>query len=375
MDWRYYKKTEQRLSLLGLGCMRFPLVAGTNEIDEEKAQEIVDYAYINGVKYFDTAYNYHHGKSEEFTGRALKKFPRGDYLVADKMPTWLIEEEGGVEAIFKNQLKRLDLEYIDYYLVHSLNDEHYELFKKYNVYKFLKQMQHAGKIGKIGFSFHGGNELLARVISEQAWDFAQLQINFMDWNDPEADAKTKYEMLEQAGIPCLVMEPVRGGALATLAPEAEALLKSAAPGESVASWAIRFAAQLPNVLCVLSGMSSLEQIADNINTVSPLKPLSEGEQETLFEALRLHREKLTLPCTGCRYCMDCPSGVDIPAVFGAYNKYMLAKRPWMLSSLRKTMTEGGYFDGCTKCGACSPRCPQGIDIPEKLAEIFELCRA
>lgn len=363
-----YKQTGLKVSGLGMGCMRLP----QNEdgsIDYEAGFAMVDYALAHGINYFDTAYGYHGGKSEGFVGAALKRHPRESFLLASKMPGWMVKEYADVERIFQEQLDRCQVEYFDFYLCHALSASGLEIYDKVEILPFLNRMRKEGKIRRLGFSFHDSPEVLKRICAMNDWDFAQLQLNYLDWI--AQDAKGQYEILTERGIPCVVMEPVRGGALAQLSPDASALLKDARPADSTASWAIRFAASLPNVLTVLSGMSNMEQMEDNVKTMSDFQPLSEAERETLMKALELYRANATIPCTGCRYCMDCPAGVDIPGVFKAYNHYGIERNGQKFLEEYKAL-EGCQADLCVSCGACQRVCPQAIHIPDRMKEIASL---
>ncbi len=366
MKYRHFKPCGSEISLLGMGGMRFPTLQN-GKIDEKRSQEIIDYAYENGINYFDTAYMYHDGKSEEFIGRALKKYPRESYNLISKMPGWFVKEQGDVEKIFNTQLKRCGVDYFDFYLLHSIMEDNFDsYYVKYNIFDFVNEMKKQGKVRHIGFSFHDTPEFLEKVIDMYSFEFAQIQLNYLDWD--LQNAKKQYEIIKSRGIQCIVMEPVRGGALADLCPKANELLKSVCPDKSIASWAVRFAAEKENVLTVLSGMSSMEQIVDNVKTVSELKPFSEAETKALSEALELYRNKDRIPCTGCRYCMDCPSGVDIPAVFAAYNEYVSGGSKEDFLYAAKSLGSAGS-QSCVECGACMRHCPQGIKIPENMRKI------
>jgi predicted aldo/keto reductase-like oxidoreductase len=360
-------------SKLGLGLMRLPRIQNDKEdIDYDKAKEIVNYAYENGITYYDTAYFYHGGTSEEFTGKALKEFPRDTYLLATKMPGWALKTEEDLDNIFNEQLRRLQTDYIDYYLYHSVNQSTLPNFYKYNCYEFLMKKKKEGKIRKLGFSFHDTPQVLKQLIDEFEWDFAQIQLNYLDWE--LQDAKTQYRLLEEKNIPCIVMEPVRGGALAELGEKANNLLKSLRPDKSIASWAIRYCASLPNVQTILSGMSNMEQIVDNVNTINNFEPLGNEEYEYLEKALRIYREKDKVPCTNCRYCLDCPSTVDIPKVFDIYNDYVLDMDKDRLKTRLNDIESSRQAGNCTDCKNCMEKCPQSIDIPNMLGTILALVK-
>lgn len=368
MEYRKLRGTEEAISLLGMGCMRFPTIGDTGEIDEAEAQKIVDYAYEHGVNYFDTAFMYHGGKSEGFIGRALKKYPRESYNLITKMPGWEIKEPSDVERILNLQLSRCGVDYFDFYLCHSVRENNFAFYEDNHVFEFLTEMKKQGKVRHIGFSFHDTPEVLEKVIDKYPWEFVQIQLNYLDWE--LQDAKRQYEIIKSRGIQCIIMEPVRGGALADLCPEANRLLLQAQPDKSIASWAIRYAASLDNVLTVLSGMTSMEQVQDNVATLSKFAPLTDTERSVLDKALDVYKKKDTVPCTGCRYCMDCPFGVDIPGVFAAFNEYVIDRKeqPFLeaYAALEKEKASAEY---CKSCGKCMKLCPQAIEIPEKMGLI------
>lgn len=366
MQTRPFQNKEQ-ISLLGFGTMRLPRTAkDRQDIDEETGRKMVNYAIANGVNYFDTAYRYHDGRAEAFLGEALEKYPRDSYYLATKMPFWLAEGPADLDRIFEEQLKNCRTDYFDFYLIHNVNEAVWETAEKYKVYDFLKAKQRAGKIRHIGFSFHDSPKLLRKVISAYAWDFAQIQLNYLDWK--MQDAKQQYDILTEKKIPVIVMEPVRGGSLAVLSPKATDILKAAAPEKSTASWAIRYAASFPNVLTVLSGMSDPAQLKDNIETLSDFKPLSEEEYKAIEKAADAYRTSMEIPCTYCRYCMECPSGVHIPKVFAIYNRqrtHEAVGRTYFDAEYR-LLGEERQAHRCTRCGVCLSKCPQGIRIPDEL---------
>ncbi|MCL1853263.1 MAG: aldo/keto reductase [Peptococcaceae bacterium] len=373
MDTRAYKDTSDRVSLLGFGCMRLPVVGGNQKrIDVGKAREMVDFALARGVNYFDTAYPYHMGTSESFVGEALGQYSRESFFLATKMPLFSVKQQRDVGRFFREQLKRCRTDYFDFYLMHSVNEELLAIAEQFDVYGFLKRKQEEGVIRRLGFSFHGGTELLQRLVDRYAFDFAQIQLNYVDWE--LQDARRQYEILTAKGIPVIVMEPVRGGALAALNDAAREVLRAADSQVSPASWALRYCASLPNVLCVLSGMSTMEQLRDNVATFSGFQPLSAAEYDVVGRALAAYRSKGAVPCTACGYCMDCPSGVDIPRVFGLYNEWRMTGDKISYSIGLEQLGEGKHAGCCTDCGQCVELCPQGIPVPERLKEIERLVR-
>ena len=373
MKTRQYKNTGDQISLLGLGCMRLPkLDPDKPEIDIPKAEEIIDYAYQNGINYFDTAYPYHGGQSEIVTGQALKKYPRESFHLATKFPMFKLSSADEIAPLFKEQLEKCQTDYFDFYLCHAMNKQRFDLMKETGLYEFLKKKKEEGVIRHLGFSFHDKPEVLQQIVDEYEWDFAQIQLNYLDWE--MQDAKTQYEILTEKGIPVIIMEPVRGGSLASLCEESDAIFKEAAPDKSIASWALRYAMSLPNVMVVLSGMSTMDQIIDNVATASSFEPLTEEEYAVIDRALVTFKEKKTIPCTGCRYCMDCPAGVDIPKMFAIYNQFAISKKAENFKNDYLAVDEHHRADRCVACGACMIPCPQGIAIPDRMAEIVEMAK-
>lgn len=389
MNYRRIKGIDKDISLLGFGCMRLPkLFENKEDIDFDEAQRLIDFAYENGVNYFDTAYGYHNGMSEDFIGRALQKYPRESFFLATKMPGWVgsVRQPGGAKKLFEGQLKKCRVDYFDFYMFHSVNfEESYNtVYEEAGVADYLFEERKNGRIKKLGFSFHGSVELMKKLLPLHDWDFVQIQLNYLDWDN---DAKVLYELIEERGIPCIVMEPVRGGRLVNLCEESVKILKEAAPDKSTASWAIRFAASLPNVLTVLSGMSTFEQVEDNIKTLSVFSPMTAGEYSVLGRALGAYLKTSPIPCTACRYCMDCDSGVDIPGVFDVYNncaesgnlpmgvenhdENFKKKSDFFLNAFSQ-INEPSGADKCTGCMECVEKCPQKINIPNEMQRISKL---
>ncbi len=365
---RRWKDSALTLPLLGFGCMRLPRITPDNPaIDYPTVKKMIDRAMLAGCNYFDTAYMYHGGESEKCLGELLKSYSRDAYYLADKMPVGFAKKESDVERIFKEQLARCKTDYFDFYMLHALDKANWELAKKFHACEFLRKMKKEGKIRKLGFSFHDTPETLQTIVDAQEWDFAQIQLNYLDWELYRS--REQYEILTKAGIPVIIMEPLRGGALASLSPEATEILHKADPDSSNAAWALRYVASLPNVLCVLSGMSLPEHMEDNIKTFSPLKPLTDNERKTLDLALKAYRKRLAVPCTSCRYCMPCPVGVEIPKIFGIYNQYKISGNKWLFKNNYKAIPEDSRASECVNCKRCVKHCPQKIDIPEELKKI------
>ncbi len=364
MDYRYPSTLSREVSLLGFGCMRFPKVSpDTPDIDVTKATEMVRLAYESGVNYFDTAYIYHGGTSEQFIGSVLRSYPRDSYMLASKMPLWCVKEASDIPRIFEEQLQRCGVEFFDNYLMHALDSQSVKKMVEYGAYEYLQAQREAGRIRNIGFSFHDSPAVLSDILGRWKWDFVQLQLNYVDWQLQNAQAQ--YEIATKAGIPVIVMEPIRGGALAA---GAEVLAK-AEPGASPASWALRFAGSLANVMTVLSGMSDMSQVRENISTFSPLVPLDGQERQVLHQAAEAYMATRTVPCTGCAYCMPCASGVKIPQVFAAYNGFCTSHDVQAFADDYAMIGSEHTAGSCTGCKACKQACPQAIDIPKKLEEI------
>lgn len=371
MRYRTYRSSGIRTSLLGMGCMRLPNIDGDRtKIDAEKAQAIIDLCYKRGINYYDTAYVYGDGASERFIGQALSKYPRESYYLTDKMPPWVLKSREDVARIFQEELDRCGVDYFDFYLCHNVNEETIGIFldPELGVIPYLEEMQRQGKIRYLGFSSHGTPETLKKFADLRAWDFAQIQLNYLDWEFQ--DAKQQYEILTERNIPVMVMEPIRGGRLASLCPEADALLEDIRPDRSIASWALRFVADLPNVQVILSGMNSMEQLRDNLQTLSRNEPLTVEERETLQQALSIFRKRFTIPCTGCGYCAGCPMELDIPAFLRTYNEYVISGEPMSLESILEHPGDR-QPKACVGCGQCAEHCPQHIDIPRCMLELAD----
>ena len=355
------------LSRLGYGNMRLPQVEPhfTAPIDFPRAKEIVKACYEQGVNYFDTAYIYHGGMSEVFLGEALSEYPRDSFYVADKYNAWA---EPDFRKQFATQLERLKMDRIDFYMLHGISEDTADTYLHNGAIAYFREEQEKGRIGYLGFSFHGSLAVLETVLNHTKWDFVQLQLNYYDWM--HGVARQQYERVAAAGIPIFVMEPVHGGLLASLTDEGNALLKACAPEKSVASWALRFVMGLPQVAVILSGMSTMEQTLDNLATVAAGETLSQEESAIVEKACGLLHEQVAAPCTACRYCVPhCPQGLDIPMLLEMYNDYKLGGA-WRLSRLNG-LKENERPTACIQCGACAPHCPQQINIPDLMLEMAE----
>ena len=361
-------KDEIKLSRLGMGNMRLPEKVTENgtSIDYEAAKAIIDNAMKAGINYYDTAYIYHGGESEVVTGKALAEYPRDSYYVADKFN---YQANPDFKAQFAEQLNRLQMDRIDFYLVHGVQDYFIDDAIKCGCIEYFDQMKKEGKIRYFGFSFHGTPAALRKMLSVYSWDFVQIQLNYYDWL--YESAKELYDILDEAGIPIMVMEPVHGGMLADLGEKANAILKEAQPDTSVASWAMRWVKSLPRVQVILSGMSNLEQLEDNIGTISEGADVTEAEKELIEKACAIVRNNTAVPCTKCRYCTpNCPMELDIPYLLSQYNEAKIGGT-WRLGNLATVVGEK-LPSTCISCGACTGHCPQSFDIPKYMAELAEM---
>ncbi len=365
----------QDIPKLGFGLMRLPKIEG--EIDIEQTKRMVDYFLENGFTYFDTAYVYEGGKSEMAVKEALtSRHPRETYQIATKLPPMMVKEEADLERIFNTHLERMGTDYIDYYLLHSLDVDKVKAVDEFDMWAFCKKKKAEGKIRHYGFSFHDEAPLLEEILTAHPEaEFVQLQLNYADWESNSVQARQCYEIALRHGMPIIVMEPVKGGALAELPPAADALLKAAAPGKSAASWALRYTAGLENIVTILSGMSNFKQMEDNVACLKDPAPLSDEEKAVIAAVVDVINSIPTVPCTSCRYCIDgCPMKIDIPGVFSAFNEYKIygnlqrAKGHYGFA----TMGGAGKASDCIACGACEAICPQHIAIIEELGNAATL---
>ncbi|WP_418696611.1 aldo/keto reductase [Bacteroides sp.] len=402
MTYRTNPTTGDRVSLLGYGCMRWPTRKRSDgegdEIDQEAVNELVDYAIAHGVNYFDTAPVYVQGLSERATGIALKRHPREKFFIATKLSNFnsTTQTREGAIALYRNSFKELQVDYIDYMLLHSIGsggmDALHARYLDNGMLDFLLKEREAGHIRNLGFSYHGDVEVFDYLLAhhdEYKWDFVQIQLNYIDWkhakemNDRNTDAEYLYNELLKRGIPAVIMEPLLGGRLSRLNDHLVGRLKQHRPQNSVASWAFRYAGTFPNVLTVLSGMTYMEHLQDNLRTYSPLEPCTEEELELLEDTAQRMLQYPTVPCNDCKYCMPCPYGLDIPAILLHYNRcvnegnvpksgqdenYREARRAFLVGYDR-SVPKLRQASHCTGCNQCNPHCPQNIDIPKKLQEI------
>ena len=367
----YVDFQDKKLSLLGFGTMRLPLLPdGT--IDEAQTVEMTKLAIEQGVNYFDTAYPYHNGLSEVVMGRVLKAYPRESYYLATKYPGHQLCSEYNPEEVFEEQLKKCGVEYFDFYLLHNVYEKSLDTYldPRWGILDYFKEQKRLGRIKHLGFSSHGRVEFLEKFLDlcGEDMEFCQIQLNYLDWS--LQNAKAKYDLLTARGIPVWVMEPVRGGRLAKLTENEAAKLTVLNPDVSSASWGFRFLQGLPNVKMVLSGMSDMAQMEDNLNTFDRRNPLNEQEYEVVMNLAE--GMKKSVPCTACRYCCDgCPAGLDIPLLISVYNDLKFSKSV-NTSMLIEFMPDEQKPSACLACGKCARICPQGINIPQVLKELDEI---
>lgn len=369
----YRELCGEKISALGFGAMRLPVINGDDaKIDESKAEEMVDYAYEHGINYFDSAWTYHGGNSESFMAKVLSKYPRESYFITSKFPGFIPELAGKVEEVFEEQIKKTGLDYFDFYLVHNVVEVDIDTYLNPNsgIVPYLIEQKKKGRIRHLGFSAHGSAETIQRFLETYGdeMEFCQLQVNWVDWKYQHADKKI--ELLRKYKLPLWIMEPLRGGRLANLKEDEIAPLKALRPNESAAGWAFRFLQSIDIAGVTLTGSSSLEQLAENIAVWEEDKPLSDEEMTVLLSLAETLSKGV--PCTGCKYCVSqCPKVLDIPRLIALYNDDKISNG-WRITGLfLKFLPEYTQPSCCIHCGKCTEVCPQGIKIPDVLAELAE----
>ena len=367
MEKRKMENLGIETSLLGFGCMRFPTLEN-GEINEPEAERMLDKAIAEGVNYIDTAYPYHGGKSEIVTGKVLKKYDRDSFYLATKLPLWLVNSLEDVDRLFEEQLAKLQTDHIDFYLMHALGRERWDAMKKLGVVERLAKLKEEGKIKYLGFSFHDSYEVFEEILNYRDWDFCQIQLNYMDAQE-QAGLKG-CELAASKNIPLVIMEPVKGGSLAVFADDIMEKFHAMDAQASAASFALRWVGSLPGVKVILSGMSTMEQVEDNLNTFRSFRPLSEQEQGMIREVTDTLRSRVQNGCTGCRYCMPCPAGVDIPGCFGVWNTYHMYQNYNMVKGRwENELGDAKQAKNCVKCGKCEQACPQKLSIRQDLERV------
>ncbi len=371
----YREFQDLRLSALGMGAMRLPVFSSDEaDVDVKAAEEMIDYAMAKGVNYYDTAWPYHGGKSETVLGSALKKYPREQFYLADKFPGYDLANIDKVESIFEEQLKKCQVSYFDFYLFHNVCEMNIDSYldPKYRIFDYLVKQKKAGRIRHLGFSAHGNYDVMKRFLEAYGheMEFCQIQLNYLDWKFQEADKKM--ELLREYHLPVWVMEPLRGGRLASLDQPYEEQLKALRPKESIPAWAFRFLQSLPEVTVVLSGMSNMEQLRANIETFGEEKPLEEKEKEALLAIAGEMVEKIALPCTACRYCVShCSKELDIPFLLSLYNEHCFTEGGFIAPMALSSLPADKQPDACVGCRNCEAVCPQQLKISEAMADFAQ----
>lgn len=363
MEYRKWYDRDIKTSLLGFGAMRFKTING--EIDEEKANKLIDYAYNKGVNYFDTAMPYTDGKNETFVGKSLKRFKRDTFFLATKLSIGYLKTKEQVESAIEKQLKTLQTNYIDFYLLHALNKNTLKLIKEWNIIDLVKKWKEEGKIRNIGFSFHDDYDTFKEILDMYDWDFCQIQLNYID-TEIQQGIKGYYDLRERE-IPVIIMEPIKGGKLASFNKNVSKILTDYNDKASLASWALRWVGSLDGVKVILSGMNEMEQVVDNINTFEHFTPLSEEENKLIDNVAGKLHNIIEVDCTNCKYCMPCTVGVNIPGNFAIFNDYAMYENQndtkWRYNNLKNNSQEASM---CIECRECVSKCPQHINIPEEL---------
>ena len=361
-----------KLSALGMVAMRLPVMAGDDSaIDEAATAEMVAYAMERGINYFDTAWGYHGGHSEEVMGRVLSRYPRESFYLATKFPGYDLSNMDQVEAIFEKQLKKCGVEYFDFYLFHNVCEMNIDAYldEKYGIYPYLMKQKKAGRIRHLGFSAHGSYEVMKRFLEAYGseMEFCQIQLNYLDWSFQGAEAKV--ELLHSYGIPVWVMEPLRGGRLAALPEETMEKLRTFRPEEKAPAWAFRFLQSVPGVTMILSGMSDFQQLQENIHTFETDQPLQKEEMDTVLAIADEMLGKTALPCTACHYCVShCPKQLDIPSLLDLYNEHCFTGGGFLAPMALMAIPKDKHPDACIGCRSCEAVCPQQIKISEAMAD-------
>ncbi|HEY8364428.1 MAG TPA: aldo/keto reductase [Haloplasmataceae bacterium] len=359
-------KSDVTNSLLGFGCMRFP--TKNDKIDRELTAQMLEYAYEHGITHFDTAYPYHDGESEIFLGEFLKRWDRKTFTLSTKLPIWLVKKYEDFEYYLDEQLKRLQTDYLDFYLLHALNKERWEIAVNNNIFQFFKEAKEKGKVRYIGFSYHDDKDTYQKIGNSYDWDFCLQQINYIDYDKQQGIEG--YELMAKRNIPVWVMEPLKGGNLANLSSDITAEFKKVRPDDSCAKWAFRYVHTLPGVKLILSGMSSLEQVIENIKIFENIEPLNDIEMQTIAKVRDMINKRIKIPCTGCNYCLPCPNGVEIPKNFKIYNNaYMYNNLNAGKYNYKFMLKEEEKAVNCIECRECVGKCPQQLDIPNLLEEV------
>lgn len=369
----YKDYQNMKLSALGMGTMRLPVVNGDDaQVDERATAQMIDYAMKKGINYYDTAWGYHNENSELVVGKCLKSYPRDSFYLATKFPGYDLSNMDKVEEIFEKQLEKCQVEYFDFYMFHNVCEMNIDAYlddEKYGIFTYLMKQKEAGRIRHLGFSAHGSIDVMKRFLDAYGkhMEFCQIQLNYLDWTFQ--DAKGKVDLLNENHIPVWVMEPLRGGRLATLSREEETKLKTLRPDENIPAWAFRFLQTIPGVTMVLSGMSDFEQLKDNIHTFESEKPLSKQEKDELLAIAAEMLKTAGVPCTACHYCVShCPRGLEIPSLLQLYNEHCFTGGGFLAPMALMALPEDKRPSACVGCRSCEKVCPQQIKISEAMAD-------
>lgn len=368
MEKREFEKLGIEASLLGFGCMRFPLDKDGN-IEEVEAEQMLDLAIASGITYIDTAYPYHNGDSEPFVGRVLKKYERNSFKLATKLPIWKINSQEEAREVFESQLKRLDVDYVDFYLLHALDADKWKKVLEYHIIEMCEELRQEGKIKYLGFSFHDEFHVFEEIIKAHQWDFCQLQLNYMDMGIQAGQKGV--DLANELGVPLVVMEPIKGGSLASLPDDVTQMFKDYDNDSTLASWALRYVGTLPGVKVILSGMSTLEQVEDNLKTFQNYHNLSDEELAIVHQVSDTLHSRTKNGCTGCAYCMPCPFGVNIPNNFRYWNNCFVYENEELFKGKYQGMSDEEKASHCKECGACERMCPQQLPIREDLKKVVK----
>lgn len=363
-------------SKMGFGCMRLPLLDENDQksIDMSQFEQMVDLFMDAGNTYFDTAFVYHEGESEVTLGKALvSRYPRESFTIATKCLAWAMPDKESAQGCLDISLQRLGTDYVDYFLLHNVGGQRTAKFDEYDMWNYAQEQKAAGKVRYVGFSIHDNAECLEKLLTEHPeMDFVQIQVNYLDWEDPQNEAKAMMEVAERHHTPVIIMEPARGGRLCNLPEEVASILEEAKPGSTQAEWAYRFCWNLPNVVSVLSGMSTLEQARENVASYAANKPFTDEEQRALDQAIAKLRSFAEIPCTACNYCVEgCPAGVKIPQILALLNLESMTHDHEFVKGLYGWQAAEGLASTCTQCGLCESMCPQQIEIIEHLETAAE----
>ncbi len=373
MIYRTDDKLKTKTSLLGFGGMRFPVDAD-DKIDEAQTTKMIDMAIEAGVNYFDTAYSYHNEQSESFYGKALVgRHDRSSFYLADKLPLWFTTDMQKTQEIFEEQMRRLQTDYVDFHLLHAMNKERFDQAKEIGIIDWQEDKKKEGVFTHVGFSFHDKPEVLDEILSYKHWDFCQIQLNYLDWDIYQS--KEMYDIARKHGVPLIIMEPIRGGSLSNPNDKVRELFKEVRPDLTPSAIALSFVANLDGILTILSGMSNLQHVQENIVTISQFQGLTKEEEVMYEKAREIFRSLPLIPCTSCKYCSECPMDIEMWELFNKYNHYISYNDPKPLVNYVKKHDPAHLPPACIKCYTCENLCPQHIEITEEIQKVYALAES